>query len=158
MENNNDGTEIALTENELFMTLAERLPEGMLDELVAQTSEVTDELIETYGLYNKTAVAIADLLLQGVATLAAFIMGAIVSGFLSTILGFIAKLPIIGFAKKILGLVAGAANGLLIVWIAFYLVAVLCATELGSTITSYIYANEFLTYLYENNLVLSILV
>lgn len=157
IEEGGEGTEAALTENELFTALAERLPEGVLDELMAQTSELTDELIESYGLYNKTAVAIADLLLQGVATLAAIILGAIVSGLLSAVLGFIAKLPVLGFANKVLGLFAGAANGLLIVWIAFYLVAALCATELGSTITSYIYANEFLTYLYENNLVLSIL-
>lgn len=154
---NGDSAQNPLTENELLAAIAERLPEGALENLMEQTSELTDDLMAEYGIYNKTAVAIADLLLQGVSTLAAMILGAIVSALLSSVLGFIAKLPIIGFANKILGLAAGAANGLLVVWIAFYLVAVLCATKLGSTITSYIYANEFLTYLYENNLILSLL-
>lgn len=147
----------ALTENELFAAIAEKLPENLLEDLKAQTSEITDELMESYGLYDKTAVALADLFLQGISTLVAMIAGAIVSAFLSMVLGFIAKLPLIGFANKVLGLVAGAANGLLIIWIAFYLVAVLCTTELGSTIITHIYASEFLTYLYENNIILSIL-
>ena len=147
----------ALTENELFAAIAEKLPEDLLESLKEQTDEMTGEIIENYGLYDKAAVALADLLLQGASTLAAMLVGAIVSALLSAVLGFIAKLPLIGFANRVLGLAAGAANGLLIVWIAFYLVAVLCATELGSTIITHIYASEFLTYLYENNLVLSIL-
>lgn len=147
----------ALTENELFAAIADKLPEDLLENLKEQADEMTGEIIENYGLYDKAAVALADLLLQGVSTLAAMLAGAIVSALISAVLGFVAKLPLIGFANKILGLAAGAANGLLIVWIAFYLVAVLCATELGSTIITHIYASEFLTYLYENNLVLSIL-
>lgn len=153
----NGGDVSALTENELFAAIAEKLPEDLLENIKEQTDEITGELIENYGLYDKTAVALADLLLQGVSTLAAMIAGAIVSALISVVLGFIAKLPLIGFTNKVLGLVAGAANGLLIVWIAFYLVAVLCATQLGSTIITHIYASEFLTFLYENNLVLSIL-
>lgn len=153
----NGGDVSALTENELFAAIAEKLPEDLLENIKEQTDEITGELIENYGLYDKTAVALADLLLQGVSTLAAMIAGAIVSALISVVLGFIAKLPLIGFTNKVLGLVAGAANGLLIVWIAFYLVAVLCATQLGGTIITHIYASEFLTFLYENNLVLSIL-
>ena len=153
----NGGDVSALTENELFAAIAEKLPEDLLENIKEQTDEITGELIENYGLYDKTAVALADLFLQGVSTLAAMIAGAIVSALISVVLGFIAKLPLIGFANKVLGLAAGAANGLLIVWIAFYLVAVLCATQLGSTIITHIYASEFLTFLYENNLVLSIL-
>jgi len=153
----NNGETSVLAENELFAAIADKLPEDLLEKIETQTSEITNSLIEEYGIYNKTAVALADLFLQGIATLIAMIAGAIVSAFLSMVLGFIAKLPLIGFANRILGLAAGAANGLLIIWIGFYLVAVLCATELGSTIITQIYANEFLTYLYENNIVLSIL-
>jgi len=156
-ESENDGALDALTESELYGIISEMLPEDLLESLQEQTSELTDELMEGYGFYNKTAVALADLFLQGVSTLVAMIAGAIVSAILSAVLGFIGKLPLIGFVNSLLGLAAGAANGLLIVWIAFYLVAVLCTTELGSDIITQIYANEFLAYLYENNLVLSLL-
>ena len=157
VENDSGEALEALTESELYGMISEMLPEDLLKSLQEQTTEIADGIIEDYGLYNKTAVALADLFLQGVSTLAAMIAGAIVSAMLSAVLGFIGNLPIIGFANRMLGLAAGAANGLLIVWIAFYLVAVLCTTELGSNIIAQIYANEFLTYLYENNLVLSLL-
>jgi len=147
----------ALTESELYEVISEMLPEDLLESVQEQTAGMANEFVESHGLYNKTAVALADLFLQGISTLAAMIAGAIISAMLSAVLGFIGKLPIIGFANSLLGLAAGAANGLLIVWIAFYLVAVLCTTQLGSNIIGQIYENEFLTYLYENNLVLSIL-
>lgn len=147
----------ALTENELFAAIAEKLPEDLVQNIKEQTGELTGDLMENYGLYDKTAVAMADLFLKGISTLAAMFAGAILSALISVVLGFIAKLPLIGFANRILGLAAGAANGLLIVWLAFYLVAVLCTTQLGSEVITHINANEFLTYLYENNPVLSIL-
>ncbi len=165
---NISGVENSLTENELFTAIADKLPDNLLEEVKSKTSEMTDglkektneianELIETKGIYGKTAVAIADLFLQGVSTVIAMILGAIVSIFISLLLGFIGKLPIIGFANQILGLVAGAVNGLLIIWIAFYLVTVMSTTELGSMVISHIYASPFLIYIYENNVLLSIL-
>ena len=157
LEESSGGTASLLTENELFAAIAEKLPENLLENIKSQTSEMTGSLIEDYGIYNKTAVAMADLLVKGISTIAAIIAGAIVSALLSAVLGFIGHLPLIGIANKILGLGAGAANGLLIVWIAFYLVAVLCTTKLGSTIIEQIYASPLLTYLYENNVVLSLL-
>ena len=157
LEENSGDVASALTENELFAAIAEKLPEDLLENIKEQTSELTGTLVEDYGIYNKTAVASADLLIKAVSTLAAIIAGAIISVLISTILGFIAHLPLIGFANKILGLGAGAANGLLIIWIAFYLVAVLCTTKLGSAVIEQIYLSPFLVYLYENNIVLSLL-
>jgi len=138
----------ALTENELFAAIVEKLPEDLLQNIKEQTNELTGDLMENYGLYDKTAVAMADLFLKGISTLVAMVAGAVLSAFISVILGFIAKLPLIGFANRVLGLAAGAANGLLIVWLAFYLVAVLCTTQLGSEVITYINASKFLTYIY----------
>ena len=165
---NHEETQSALSENELFTAIAEKLPSEVLEELEKgtsaladgiknQTSEMAEELLVSQGLYGKTATALADLFLKGVSALIAMILGAVVSALLSAVVGFVGKLSIIGFANHILGLAAGAANGLLIVWIAFYLVAVMCTTKLGGSIISQIYASEFLIFLYENNLILSML-
>ena len=152
------GNDISLlTENELFATIADKLPEDLLESIKEQTGVFVGDLMEDYGVYDKTAAAMADLFIKGISTLAAMFAGAIVSAFISAVLGFVSKLPLIGFANRVLGLAAGAANGLLIVWLAFYLVAVLSATQLGGEVISHIVANEFLTYLYENNPVLAIL-
>lgn len=157
LEESNGDLETLLAENELYAAIAEQIPTELLAQLKNQTAEVTGELIESYGLYEKTAETMANLLIQGIATIIALIFGSVVSALLSLLFKFIGKLPIIGFANRILGLAAGAINGLIIVWTGFYLVTLLCATELGSNVLAQIYANEFLTYLYDNNLILSIL-
>lgn len=152
-----EGASSAFSENELFAAIADKVPEELLENLKIQATELTDELMDSHGLYNKTAIAMAELLIQGISAFVAIVLGVIISIMLSAVLGFIAHLPIIGFANRILGLAAGAVNGLLVVWIVFYLVAVLCATEVGSTIITQIYENEMLLYLYENNIVLTLL-
>lgn len=168
MLQNSSNSQNMLSENELFSILAEKLPPKVLEELEMKTSELSEgiknqtsemagQLLASQGVYGKTAVALADFLLQGVSTVIAMILGAIASAVISAVLGFVGKLPLIGFANRLLGLAAGAINGLLIIWFAFYLVAIMCTTELGGTIISQIYANEFLIYLYENNLILSFL-
>lgn len=152
-----EGAAEALSENELFTVIADKIPEELLENLKMQATELTDEWMDDQGLYNKTAVAMAELLIQGISTFVAIILGVIISIMISALLGFISHLPIIGFTNRILGLAAGAVNGLLIVWIAFYLVAVLCTTKLGSTVITQICENELLLYLYENNIVLALL-
>lgn len=151
------GANLPAMDSEVLGMLAERLPEGVLEDVMTQMQETTQGVLDNSELYTKAAVAVADLIIQGVSVLIAVIAGAIVSAMVSMVLGFVGNLPLIGFANRICGLAAGAANGLLVVWIAFYLVALWSATEFGSTITSYIYANEFLMFLYEKNLLLTIL-
>lgn len=151
------GEASVLGENEIFAAIAEKLPQNLLQEVKEKTNEITSDLMEGYGLYNKTAIAMADLVIQGIAAIVAMIGGIVVSMLISAVLGVVTRLPLIGSANKILGLAAGAVNGLLIVWFAFYLVAVLCTTKFGSAIIAHIYASGFLTFLYENNMILSIL-
>ena len=148
----------ALSENEVFAMLTEKLPETLIEEIKMHLDEVTGEFIENNGIYAKTAVAVADLFLKGISTLAAIILGLIASAIISMVLGLISKLPIIGAMDRLLGLAAGAANGLLVVWIGFYLVAILGATEFGTNIITQINANEYLTLLYENNPILNLLI
>ena len=113
--------------------------------------------MEDYDSYGKAATAMADLMLKGISFILAVILGSILSAIIVKLIGFISNLPLIGFANSLLGLGAGAINGLLVVWFVFYLVATWSTTELGATVLSYIHASEFLTTLYEKNIILSIL-
>lgn len=147
----------SLTDNEIFQSITEQLPEQLVEELTAQAQELTDGFIAEQGIYGKTAVTIADLLLKGVATLAAIVIGIIASGVISMVLGVVSKLPIIGTVDHLLGLAAGAVNGLLVIWVVFYLIAVLSATPIGSDVIAQINASEYLMFLYEKNPILSII-
>ena len=146
-----------IAENEVLGALVESLPQETIDEFLNQTSETANELLESYDVYGKAAVSMAELIIKGISFVLALIIGGILSAIIVKLIGFISNLPLIGFANSILGLAAGAVNGLLIVWVAFYLVAAWSTTEFCSTVISYIYANEFLTTLYEKNILLSIL-
>ena len=53
-------------------------------------------------------------------------------------------------------MLAGLMEGLLIVWIAFYIVALCSTGETGRVTVSYINQSAFLKELYENNILLSL--
>ena len=139
-------------ENEILAAIVDNLPQDVINEFFNQTSETANELLESYDVYG-----MAELIMKGIAYVVALIAGSILSAIIVKLIGFISKLPLIGFANSILGLGAGAINGLLVVWVAFYFVAAWSATDFCSKIISYIYANDFLIALYEKNLLLSIL-
>lgn len=149
--------EVAVGENEFLASLLEKLPPELMEDIKLQTEEFAGGVMEKYGIYNMVAVAMADLFIRAASNLVALLVGASLSKFLSIVLKYIMELPLVGFTNKVLGMAGGAANGVLIVWIAFYVVALSCTMEWGSNMIRYIYASKFLTYIYEHNLVLSIL-
>lgn len=146
-----------IEENEILSMLMEKLPKETVEQILNQTTETAKGLLEDYDIYGKAATAMADLMLKGISFILAVILGSILSAIIVKLIGFISNLPLIGFANSLLGLGAGAINGLLVVWFVFYLVATWSTTELGATVLSYIHASEFLTTLYEKNIILSIL-
>lgn len=146
-----------IEENELLALLVENLPKEAIGQILNQTTDAAEQFLEENNFYGKAAVSMADLMMKGVAFVLALVLGSLLSAIIAKLIGFISNLPLIGFANSLLGMAAGAINGLLIVWFAFYLIATWSATELGATILSYIYANEFLIALYEKNIILAIL-
>ena len=146
-----------IEENEILAQLMEKLPKEAIEQILSQTTEIAEGLIEDYDVYGKAAVSMADLMIKGIAFVLAVILGSILSAIIIKLIGFISDLPLIGFANSLLGMAAGVINGLLVVWFVFYLVATWSTTELGGTVLSYIYANEFLVTLYEKNIILTML-
>ena len=69
----------------------------------------------------------------------------------------VAKLPVIGEVNHMLGGIAGLIKGLLLVWLVFAFAAMGAATEAGSVVIDAVYQSEILQWLYENNLILTIL-
>ena len=55
------------------------------------------------------------------------------------------------------GTVAGAIYGFVVVWIVFYVIALCGTSEVGGALISYIYESPFLTYIYENNLIVALI-
>lgn len=133
------------------------LPENIIEDIVAQTSGAANNFLEESGTYAAVAQGLADFILQGMSFFIAFIIGGILSIIISCALGIVSKIPILSGANRTLGIFAGALEGLLVVWTIFYFIAICSASEAGAQLVSYIYDNAFLAFLYENNLVLTLI-
>ena len=59
--------------------------------------------------------------------------------------------------NKALGVMAGGIKGLLIVWLAFYLLAVCITNEYARGIYTYVKESPVLLFLYNNNILLQLI-
>lgn len=133
-----------------------RLPEVIADQLL-DTGELADHLLSDTGVYAKAAEQAANLALRSIAYVSVLAVIWLAFHILMTVLDLIAKLPVIEGANRLLGGAAGLVKGVLLVWLLFAFIALGSATAVGTVLISRIYESELLVWLYENNLVLTIL-
>ncbi len=69
-------------------------------------------------------------------------------------LDLISKLPILNQANHLLGFAAGAVNALLIIWVFCIVLTASGGTEAGRNLMKMVNENGFLSFLYNNNLLL----
>ena len=148
-EINENGDEIA--------ALGINLPESVTQNILDKTAAAADEFMENSGAYAALAKSMAELAVKGIAFLTALFAAWILIHIISKLLGIVSKIPIIKGANRSLGLIAGGVYGLIIVWILFCIVTLSTTSEFGTVVVSYIYDDRFLTYLYENNLILQLI-
>ena len=122
------------------------LPESVMAQIVSGAS----------GVYAGIAQSLAGFIVQGIAFVTVLILSWILVHVISALLGIVSHIPILKGVNRFTGMLAGLMQGLLIVWIAFYIVALCSAGETGRVIVSYINQSAFLKELYENNILLSL--
>ncbi len=151
-------TDTGNVENESDLAeLGVQLPGTVLDGILQKADDTADEFLEESGAYEKMAQGLAGFLMSGISFIIALVISWLIVGMLSQAIGIASKIPVIKGVNQLLGFLAGGIYGLILVWIGFYLVALTSAGETGRTIVSYIYQSPLLTYLYENNLVLTLI-
>lgn len=137
--------------------LGVKLPDSVMNNISEKTADLAGEALDASGIYAQVSVGMADFILNGISFFIAFAVGMIVLHFFSGILGIVSRIPIIRGINKYLGTVAGAIYGFVVVWIAFYVIALCSTSEVGGALISYIYESPFLTYIYENNLIVALI-
>ena len=135
-----------------------KLPENVLADLAAKSADSANDFLQSSGLYSELADSMARFIIQGISSLTALVLAGIAVQIISGLLGIVSHIPIIKGANRIAGLFAGGLYGVIIVWVAFYVIALCSTGETGSALVSYIYASPFLTLLYENNPVVSLMI
>lgn len=149
--------EAAGREEELA-ALGIRVPDRVMDDIFERVAGTADEFLEDSGIYTRLAAEVAVFITQGIAFLTALIIAWLIVHLISHLLGIVSRIPIIKGLNQFLGLFAGGIYGMMLIWIAFYIIAVCSAGETGQAVVSYIRASRILTFLYENNPVLFILI
>ena len=133
-----------------------RLPDNVGERLL-DTQKVTDGLLEKSGLYQTMASKASSLAMRAIAFILVMVITMIAFHLIAVAIDLVAKLPVIGEANHLLGGVAGAVKGIMILWLLFAFVAMGAATEAGSMLIDVIYGSPVLQWLYENNLLLTVI-
>ena len=85
-----------------------------------------------------------------------FLLATILIRVASYALDILARLPIISGVNRIAGAFVGGAKGLIYLWLALFIVTVLCSTQFGEMILQMVEQDVFLSFIYERNIFIRI--
>lgn len=132
------------------------LPESLIEDITGTAVATADDILKSTGIYEEIASAIAHFIIEGIAFFITLLIAGIIMHWISNLLNLVSHIPILHSTNKILGAGAGAIKGIVIIWLILYIIALFGASELGSQLFTYIGESRILSYLYENNLLMQI--
>lgn len=139
-----------------YRDLQMKLPDAVTNKLF-DTNKIADQILEGSGAYDVVAGRTTDLVMRVISFVLVLLIAVISFHLLSVVLKVVEKLPLIGGINRLLGLFAGLVKGILIIWLAFAIIAMAGTTDIGIALISYIYESPLLIWAYENNFVLTLL-
>lgn len=139
-----------------YRDLQMKLPDAVTNKLF-DTNKIADQILEGSGAYDVVAGRATDLVMRVISFVLVLLIAVISFHLLSVVLKVVEKLPLIGGMNRLLGLFAGLVKGILIIWLAFAIIAMAGTTDIGIALISYIYESPLLIWAYENNFVLTLL-
>lgn len=138
-------------QQELFEQYGMQFPETSQDLIFQKAREGADTVLESTGAYRVAAENIAQILVDGISFFLALLVCGVLLHVLKNFLDIVSRIPVIKGVNQLLGLGAGFLQGLLIVWLFFYFVAICRLLPFGRELYQYIEGNAFLKLLYDNN-------
>lgn len=134
------------------MSLPENIKEILLENnnLEAYASLGVSKFQEYIGAY------LANLILNAMSYLITFLIVWVVLRVIMLALDLVAKLPLLRGVNQLAGGAMGLFSGVMLVWVAFLLVTILCNGELGRKFFDLINESQFLLFLYNQNVIMKI--
>lgn len=145
-----------LEENTVLADLGIFVPDTVVEQILGKVSGAAGEVLEDNGAYTAIAAGLAEFAVEGIAFLIALVAAWVLVHFASQLMGSVSKIPVVKGVNRSLGMFVGAAYGLLLVWLMFYIIALGSTSDSGRIMVSYIYDSPLLIYLYENNPILTV--
>lgn len=133
------------------------LPAFVKDALMTHNNDQMRAELGAENFYDYISIYVACMIMNVIAFLTVSLLLRLIFGIISMILEIAVQLPIVSSINRIGGALFGAAEGLLIVWFFFVVVSILINTPWGTQVYAQIEKNQFLSFLYEKNVFLSII-
>lgn len=133
------------------------LPESLMEEITGSVVTTTDDILKSTGVYEEIASAIAHFIIEGIAFFITLIIAGIITHWISNILNLVSRIPILHRTNKVLGAGAGVIKGIVIIWLMLFIITLCGASESGRQLLTYVEESRILSYLYENNVLMQIL-
>lgn len=133
------------------------LPNYIQDTLIENNNNAIKETLGVNNFYKYISSYIARMIINGLSFMFISLIFRIMLGILPYLLAIIERLPIVGGLNRLGGLIFGLVEGLIIVWIAFVIVALISKTDFGAILMSQIEDSQYLSVLYNKNIFLPII-
>ena len=133
------------------------LPEELLKGMAGYAADAAGDVLEEAGIYEEIAGSVSHYIIEGLTFLLLMIVGGVLIHWIGHVLDLAARFPALKGPNKIMGAVLGAAKGLFLVWIAFFILTMLGGGESQNPLLSSIEESRTLHFLYQNNILLWII-
>lgn len=129
------------------------LPKEWQEIITQKAAQATDGVLEQSGIYQEIGNYVAGIIINMIACVLTFIIVLLILRILVNVLDLVAKLPVLSAMNRLGGVVAGAAEGILIVWLMFFIITLCKSSEMCQGLLNDINQSAFLKLIYENNLI-----
>lgn len=132
------------------------VPEMLKKSLIQNNTVETYQQLAVSSFTDYVADSLAMMAVNGISFLASYLLSVIVIRLLGYILDVLAKLPVINGINKAAGAVVGGAKCIVIIWVVFLALTLLCNTQLGQKGMELIQNDVFLNFLYSQNVFIKV--
>ena len=132
------------------------LPENIKEMLLENNNTESYDILKVSGFHDYVGAYLANLIINALAYLLSFVIVWTAIRALLLAMDVVTKLPILHGINKLLGGALGIVYGVVLIWIAFLLVTILCNGDLGRQFFALISENPFLLFLYNQNVIMKI--
>lgn len=132
------------------------LPENIKEMLLENNNTEAYHVLEVSGFHEYVGAYLAGLIINALAYLISFVVVWAAIRAILLAMDVVTKLPILHGINRLAGGALGVVYGVVLVWIAFLLVTILCNGNLGKQFFALINENQFLMFLYNQNIIMKI--
>ncbi|MDD3223060.1 MAG: CvpA family protein [Clostridia bacterium] len=133
------------------------LPDSLKQALVENNNNQIYEALGVNQFNQYVAAYMACLIINALAFLIVLILSVIILKIIAASLDLISKLPILNGMNRLGGIAFGAVHGFIILWVLCIVVTIFSWTGPGEWVSAQISSNIYLSWLYNNNYLLSTL-